>query len=944
MTPSEEFLYKHPSGDQALSVLSGTSGLIGELVRTYPGKINLEASPHWLEDWFQQRTQTYYSSAPTSKIDTEGLEERLANIFNQPTILLSTPIKILSILPHFFRGFRDPAEPINLSGDLLVIDGRNSSGKTSLAEAFEWLLTGQLLRRSMQQYGDARELECCIANQFKPDGEETWVEAVFAPQDNTRFRLRRILRRDYGATQTSRPDSILILDGKELSTQEEAAFLDTLFAGIPPILMQHSLRLFVHSSPSDRRNYFERLLRLDELTYLIERAVVGNARFVEFPSPTGSVALKRWESLKGSIRSKDSGSVLRKVERSRSEDLLNNLRDAIIRTGQIEFGEMVLDQNDLDQIKATLTAIQKIERQKSFPLLEKLRHKQTIDDFLENNFSSKQIEPVVDLLQKGYPKFVAAKNAADMVGEAQIVVAKVLEDLKEVGLISDLPEPQICPLCDYRDLKTLTNNRLQVIQSWQPIQKAAEEAANEFFQRKNDLLNLVTTFQMTRENLLPGLPTEEEKAESLSDINEKLLEAASKCIKELQDSLQNIDEFDKASVNLKYILGQLSLTEQDLSKIINNVSILSANFKNVLQASRNYHNAFSELDKFVGSQAREDPDYNLRELWLSVSEDLNAVIADLGWEQAKVLAQSELERIRGALILARKKLLEQRRTDFSSGMTTIWKKLRADRYSSFSQLIIPEPRGKGFPVEIEVKALLDDGAQQIEVDALRVFSESQINVLGIAAFSTRSKMLGHRLLILDDPVQSMDEDHFKTFARELLPELLSNDTQVIILTHNDTFAKELSYAWYEMDQYVTMQIRHSRRMGCLVEEGNRRVSERLKKAEKDAEEGKFPDAWRCVRLALERLCTVTHIKHGPANFNALSWTDQTAEYMWDDGSGNGVGVIIEKMIPGSDKRLKEILSMTAAGAHDKSAKGFTDLMNAINYIRSMLPILRIGNG
>ena len=34
-----------------------------------------------------------------------------------------------------------------MDGDLVVIDGRNSSGKTSLAESLEWLFTGSLSRR-----------------------------------------------------------------------------------------------------------------------------------------------------------------------------------------------------------------------------------------------------------------------------------------------------------------------------------------------------------------------------------------------------------------------------------------------------------------------------------------------------------------------------------------------------------------------------------------------------------------------------------------------------------------------------------------------------------------------------------------------------------------------------------------------------------------------------
>ncbi|MBL0347272.1 hypothetical protein [Candidatus Villigracilis affinis] len=99
------------------------------------------------------------------------------------------------------------------------------------------------------------------------------------------------------------------------------------------------------------------------------------------------------------------------------------------------------------------------------------------------------------------------------------------------------------------------------------------------------------------------------------------------------------------------------------------------------------------------------------------------------------------------------------------------------------------------------------------MDALRVFSESQINILGIAAFAVRSKLMGHKMIILDDPVR---EDHFKTFCTQPPP------------PHPPGY-----------EDYVTMEVRHSRREGCIIEEGNRRVAERLKKAEKLSEEGKW---------------------------------------------------------------------------------------------------------
>lgn len=87
------------------------------------------------------------------------------------------------------------------------------------------------------------------------------------------------------------------------------------------------------------------------------------------------------------------------------------------------------------------------------------------------------------------------------------------------------------------------------------------------------------------------------------------------------------------------------------------------------------------------------------------------------------------------------------------------------------------------------------------------------------------------------------------------------------------------------------------------------------------DEGKKAEAWRLVRLALERLYLVAYIRYGPSDFDPIRWCDQTAGYMWDSGTGQ----IIEQKVPCSGKRLKEILDMTASGAHDKSARGETDL-------------------
>ena len=83
---------------------------------------------------------------------------------------------------------------------------------------------------------------------------------------------------------------------------------------------------------------------------------------------------------------------------------------------------------------------------------------------------------------------------------------------------------------------------------------------------------------------------------------------------------------------------------------------------------------------------------------------------------------------------------------------------------------------------------------------------------------------------------------------------------------------------------------------------------------------------------------MTYIKYGPTGFKPDSWKDQTTDYMWD----SGVGKIINEKIPGIENKLKDILDMSAAGSHDKSPRGETDLRNSIRLLRTYPGILQVG--
>ena len=929
----------HLTDDQVLNLLSNIEGIIGTYVIRYPGKNGTEINPRWLEDWFLERTKYFLEYPEVVELSSANLDELLEIIIKGQASVVKQPVTIASLWPHYFRGFRNISNPIDLTGRLVVIEGRNSTGKTSFAEAFEWLLNGQLVRRFYSDMGDAKELEGCISNQLRPEDEQTWVEAQILTTSGETIKIKRLLIQDYGKEKSSLAESEFCVNDKVLNRQEEETFLDELFAGIPPVLMQHSLRTFVLSTPRQRRDYFERLLRLDEIADLIEKTVVGDATIIEFLSPSGSVAWKAWEDLKDLVPQEHRKS-LKHVEQLSRESITQGTETVLrnLARGLLGITDTTLN---FDETKRAVELIQQQVRATSFPLLENLRPQKTIDPQLLALFSKEGIESYVNDLEQRSQELMQTNKIAEKIGAAQLVISQALEQLLNIGVVVEKTENQPCPMCEH-DTPTLSLQRLKQIRSWQPIQLASQKAEEKYSSSVSNLVIKINELIDARKGLIPDIPDETKWLEAVNASPDFIKQTAFKCLNSLKVCVNKIQDFDVACEKLIAMFSIEASRNHDIVLANEHIITLNTSFAVVIEKAQEYLVGFTALENAVGKQAREDPNYNLREVWLLLVDNISGLTSDFLWEQSKRRAQGELESIREFLLAMRDKIIESRRIAFSDGMTSIWGKLRSDSYLAFSRLFIPPAKGKGKPLEIEVKAILNDGNQQKEVDALRVFSESQINVLGIAAFSTRSKMLGHRLLILDDPVQSMDEDHFKTFCSQLLPALLDSGGQVIILTHNDTFGREISYSSIDLDGYVTMEVRHSKREGCIIEEGNRRVAERLKKAERLCEEGKCSDAWLAIRKAIERLYITIYVKYGPKGFNPITWIDQTAEYMWDDGQGKGVGVIVEKKIPGSGRRFREILTMSVSGAHDKSAKGQTDITNAIKDLRMSLTQLRIG--
>ncbi|WP_373054305.1 AAA family ATPase [Thioalkalivibrio sp.] len=930
--------FRHPSGDTLLTILGRTSGPLGDLVRAFPGPDDSDATD-WLGDWFRTRITEYFNESTDAAPPQPASEEAEADVM-QSAEQVAASVRLLSVRPYYFRGFRDTPEPIVFSDPLVVIDGSNSSGKTSLAEALEWLFTGKLLRRSRGDLGNPGELENCITNAFRPDGEDTWVEAVFEVDGHRRTTLRRELISDYGPASTAHCISRLVCDGNELDVEQESDLLDQLFAGVPPILMQHSLRLFVHDNPAKRREYFERLLRLNGLTALISKAAIGSAGIASFRSPTGGDAHAKWSRLKDGIVEPVSRRAIRTAEKSSGQKRRPALEKALVAIAAAEFGDAVQLGTAIGPARAIIETTQRKARQQNFPHLQDLRPRRVLDDATLELLSPEALHTYIAAVEAERERVDRARAAAATITDAQIAIATAFTQLEVAGLIAPAgTDAQVCPLCAYEEVPTLTRVRTDLIRGWAPLRDAVDRATQAQNKAVRTLTTRLANIRAAVNQLIPKGPAKEALAIAIESAPTSIAKAAR--------AVQR--DADRARAALNGVFSALedwfahpdgTPSQDDIASLTNRSRQVIDALDTIKDMSSRYAQSFAALEQAVGTAAKGDAQYDRRQTWLDLTNDIDSLDKDLAWEQAKAKAHTSLEAAREMLKGMRQAVLESRRREFSDGIAAVWRILREDVYSGFSHLHIPKPTGKGYPVRIEVKALLDDGSERREVDALRVFSESQVHVLGIAAFVTRSKLLGHRLLILDDPVQSMDEEHFKSFAGPLLSHLLDEGFQVVVLTHNDLFAREVSVAQCERDEYVSMRIGHDQAAGCYVEEGTRRLYERLTQAKKRIQRDKMGDAWKFVRFAVERLCVLAYKKHGPQDFDPVKLLDRSAESMIEDA----VGGLLEERVAGGKARLKEILRMTAGGAHDTRLQGKTDCHRAIRDLYNFARVLEIRDG
>jgi hypothetical protein len=180
-----------------------------------------------------------------------------------------------------FRAFGSQPQALDFLGPMAVVWGPNSQGKTSIAEAIEFLLTGKTVRRELLASAK-REFAEALRNAHLPAEEQVIISAQIEDANGQVYRVERRLVRDY--TGRDPCETELTIDGVRTANLTNLGIRLSQAPLEAPVLMPHTLRYVVSAEPQQRAEYFKALLEVSDLEEV--RTAISNAKNELAPPPS----------------------------------------------------------------------------------------------------------------------------------------------------------------------------------------------------------------------------------------------------------------------------------------------------------------------------------------------------------------------------------------------------------------------------------------------------------------------------------------------------------------------------------------------------------------------------------------------------------------------------------------------------------------------------------
>jgi len=755
-----------------------------------------------------------------------------------------------------FRAFGRVVQTLDLPSLLAAICGPNSQGKTSLAEAVEFLLTGQIVRRALMA-SSQDEFADALRNAHLPAGTQVFVQATLTDSAGAARIVKRVLKADYSKRQEC--ETVLTIDGQPANEADLAA-LGVVLSQPPlcaPVLAQHTLGYVFSARPQDRASYFKALLEVTDLEeFRNQVAALGN----EIAAPADPLT----EKLETAAGIASAGRLVKpflaKVPAPAeiAAALAACAKELVAAAGETPPAES-------DALFARLGALLAEKRAKTFAL---------------KGFDRKPLAPWSGptAAQHGaLVSYVAERRKVDE--ETRRLVSLFREAL---AAVEHAHADMDCPLCGTE--AALTAARITHIRG-----RVAD--TERFHQAQKEAAEAVTQMQALVKSAVDGVV----------DALPRLIIHPSRSRRAQGNRVARIHALlgADAKQQVELWLSCLRRLVRARTRVVWAASRLAELIENAVEKPESLEDSALIRDGFAALAAARDAfaaelvPYDPAEK--AVSDGLSVVVdaqSDTGGWQELIELVADQENLRAALVdrsaheqaikeLAQalkqidkgsEAVLEEKFGDLSDDVQTWWDLLRPDELSFFSG-VRPRP---GARRTIDFKAGLSANPDRSEPklrDVIAVFSQSQLHCLGLALFLARAVKENSGFIVLDDPILSSDEDYRAFFNSSVLEELLKLGMQVIVLTQDQRTWKDLGERYLHQNITLFQIALPGPGNGSIVTNAADDLGMAIERAEKLVRSN-HPDMLKqggsVIRDAAERFCKEMLVRDRRAKGNAAA--------------------------------------------------------------------------
>jgi len=674
-------------------------------------------------------------------------------------------VKIKDITIQGFRGFNEE-RTIDFHDRLTLIYAPNSYGKTSISEAFEWLLYG--ITSKVEKADSKVEYKGSYRNRHLSESLTPFVKATFVDDNGNETEFHGDLAEDEIIQR--------FVNGQEVESWPLAQDISK----VPkPFILQHALKYLLLVRPDERFQGFAHLLGLEKLD-LFQRNVVSLCTKPDACIPAEvNQLLKNISALEARLASQLSLATIEKAFKKGTADLAEAY-EAVASECRQRVPPETGDESVLPQLlKIREDAVAKIFKGHiALPgYSEEEKHANTED---ENFF----LKCIADPFVKRYTELLALATIQHILERAEFF------DLG-IKLLDKTPEK--CPFCgksindslakhihdEHANLAT-EKNRTEVLQKQRTeimeLLKELKSRLAAYHTRQIDksaqLLELEPTLGKLKTILVPKHQTHFNAVETtileLTTAKNNLETSYRKALEALAKAETSVTE-SKEDTALVKVLGE-ALVEY-ISDIRSYVQAITGKVSAVSDAAKILKH---ELDALAGT------------------EDISVLI-DLLEQRCNVEKKFEIKGILDGLKGLRKSVDQYVANRVLGAISGELTSEVMEWYGQIKTTGDPDVHFDGFDMERTRKGELKARRVQIKaksygkelVSAVSSLSESKLNALGLCV-SIATNLKGESpfdFLIIDDPIQSWDAEHEIQFI-EVIRKLIERGKQVILMSHN----------------------------------------------------------------------------------------------------------------------------------------------------------------